>query len=175
MTLDGLGPRICILGPSNSGKSTLAAAIGRARAIPPVHLDQLYHLPQTDWRPRPPADFVAMHDLAIAGERWVMDGNYTRCLPQRLARATGLILLDAPTAVSLVRYLRRSWFERGRHGALDGARDSVKWTMIRHIAGPTRRSRGRYAALFDAVALPKVRLATAAEIADLYRREKLSR
>ena len=175
MTLDDLGPRICILGPSNSGKSTLAAAIGRARAIPPVHLDQLYHLPQTDWRPRPPADFVALHDQAIAGERWVMDGNSTRCLPQRLARATGLILLDAPTGVSLVRYLRRSWFERGRHGALDGARDSVKWAMIRHIAGATRRNRGRYAAVFDAVTLPKLRLATATEIAAFYRREGLSR
>ena len=175
VTLDDLGPRICILGPSNSGKSTLAAAIGRARAIPPVHLDRFHHLPGTDWLPRAPAEFVALHDAAIAGERWVMDGNYTRCLPRRLARATGLVLLDAPTGVSLIRYLRRSWFERARHGALDGARDSVKWTMIRHIAGATRRNRVRHAALFDAVTLPKLRLATATEIAAFYRREGLSR
>ena len=90
-----------------------------------------------------------------------MDGNYTRCLPQRLARATGLILLDTPTAVSLIRYVRRCWFERERHGSLDGGRDSVKWAMVRHIAGPTRRNRGHYGAIFDEVALPKVRLSTA--------------
>jgi hypothetical protein len=47
--------------------------------------------------------------------------------------------------------------------------------MIRHIAGPTRRSRRRYAAMFEAVALPKIRLATAAETADFYRTEGLSR
>jgi adenylate kinase family enzyme len=49
MTLDDLGPRICIVGPSNSGKSTLATAIGRARGLPVVHLDQLYHRADTDW------------------------------------------------------------------------------------------------------------------------------
>lgn len=175
MTLDALGPRICIMGPSNSGKSSLAVAISRARGLPPVHLDRFYHLPDTDWRPRPAADFLALHDAAIAGERWVMDGNYTRCLPQRLARATGVILLDAPTAVSLFRYLRRSWFERDRPGGLDGARDSVKWDMIRHIAGVTRSNRGRYGTMFETIALPKVRLATAREIAAFYRREGLSR
>lgn len=31
-----------------------------------------------------------------------MDGNYSRCLPQRLARATGFILLDTSTATSLL-------------------------------------------------------------------------
>jgi serine kinase of HPr protein (carbohydrate metabolism regulator) len=36
MTIDDLGPRICIMGPSNSGKSTLAEAIVRARDLPLV-------------------------------------------------------------------------------------------------------------------------------------------
>ena len=35
MNLDTLGPRICILGPSNSGKSTLADAIAANRAWSP--------------------------------------------------------------------------------------------------------------------------------------------
>ncbi|MET3722789.1 hypothetical protein [Sphingomonas trueperi] len=54
MTLDDLGPRLCILGPSNSGKSTLAFAIAAARGLPPIHLDQLHHLPHTDWLPARP-------------------------------------------------------------------------------------------------------------------------
>ena len=174
-TLDALGPRICVLGPSNSGKSTLAVAIGRARDMPPIHLDLLYHRPNTDWEPRPPEDFAALHDAALLRERWVMDGNYTRLLPQRLARATGLVLLDASTATSLFRYLRRSWFERRRHGALEGGRDSVTWGMVRHIAGPTRRNRTRYAALFGEIALPKVRLATARDLDRFFRAEGLRR
>lgn len=115
------------MGPSSSGKSTLAEAIGRARDLPVIHLDQLHHEPHTDWQPRPEAEFIALHDKALKGESWVMEGNYSRCLPQRLARATGFILLDASTMVSLGRYLRRCWFQRQRAGGLEGGQDSVKW------------------------------------------------
>lgn len=173
--LTDLGPRICIMGPSNSGKSTLATAIGRARGLPAVHLDQLYHLPGTDWQPRPRSEFFALHDDAIRAERWVMDGNYSQCLPQRLARATGFILLEAGTALSLWRYVRRCWFETGRLGALEGGRDSVKWAMLRHIAVTSPRNRRRYQTLFDELALPKVRLATPRELARFYAQEGLQR
>lgn len=37
MSLSDLGNRICILGPSNNGKSTL---------------DVLHHVPNTDWEPQ---------------------------------------------------------------------------------------------------------------------------
>jgi adenylate kinase family enzyme len=33
MQLSELGPRICIMGPSNSGKSMLAAAVGRKLGV----------------------------------------------------------------------------------------------------------------------------------------------
>jgi adenylate kinase family enzyme len=175
MTLDDLGPRICIMGPSNSGKSTLATAIGRARGLTPIHLGQLHHWPNTDWQPRQDEEFIALHDEAILGASWVMDGNYSRCLPQRLARATGVILLDTSTATSLLRYLRRSWFERDRFGSLEGGKDSVKWAMIRHIAVTTRENRRRYKEMFARISLPKVRLATARELARFYRSERLDR
>jgi adenylate kinase family enzyme len=173
--LDDLGERICILGPSNSGKSTLAAAIERRRGLPAVHLDVLFHEPDTDWHPRPEAEFLRLHGLAIRQPRWVMEGNYTRCLDERLRRATGFILLDTSTATSLVRYFRRTWFERHRAGALPGSRDSVKWTMVRHIAVVTPPRRRAHAELFEDIALPKVRLATSDALARFYRAEELDR
>ena len=69
MMLDDLGRRICIMGPLSSGKSTLAEAIGKAQSLGVVHLDQLHHLPHTDWVPRPSADFAAPYDRAITGDR----------------------------------------------------------------------------------------------------------
>ena len=62
-----LGARICIMGPSNSGKSTMAVAIARARGMGAVHLDQLYHRPGTDWVARPAGEFAALHEAAVAG------------------------------------------------------------------------------------------------------------
>lgn len=173
--LADLGPRICILGPSNSGKSTLAAAIGDACSLEVIHLDRLYHLPHTDWQPRPREEFVALHDAAILGERWVIDGNYSRLFPQRFARATGVILLDVPTATSLLRYFRRTLFEKDRIGALDGRKDSVKWAMIHHVAIVTPRNRRRYAELFREIGLPKISLPSAWAIDRFYRDENLRR
>lgn len=175
LELDELGSRICIMGPSNSGKSTLAQAIARARGLTAVHLDQLHHLPHTDWVPRPEHEFAVLHDAAIAGSAWVIEGNYSRLLPRRLARATGLILLDVATTISLYRYVRRCWFERARHGALEGGRDSVKLEMIRHVALAKRSNRRRYSAMLATVDLPKVRLASPSALREFYRLNGLRR
>ena len=89
LPLDALGDRIMVLGPSNAGKSTLATALSAKLKLPIVHLDQLQHLPNTDWEPRAEDDFKALHDEAILDERWIMDGNYSRLMRKRFERATG--------------------------------------------------------------------------------------
>ena len=168
MELAALGDRICILGPSNSGKSTLADAIARKRGLTPIHLDQLYHVPGIDWVPRPREEFIALHDEAIACERWVMDGNYSVCMPQRFARATGVILLEISTALSLARYFRRTLLQKDRIGSLKGGQDSIKWMMIRHITVATPKNRERYRAMFDNMDLPKIYLPSGGAISAVY-------
>lgn len=175
MRLQELGPRLCIVGPSNSGKSTLARAIGRQRALPVVHLDQLHHLPGSDWVPRPREEFIALHDAAILGERWVMEGNYSVCMPQRLARATGLLLLDVSVPTSLLRYLLRTWGPGERLGSVNPRRDRLKWSMLRHIAVVSPGNRRRYAAMFEAAPLPKLQLRSRRAIARCYREWGLQR
>jgi adenylate kinase family enzyme len=92
--LETFGRRIMICGPSNSGKSTLAAALARKLRIEAVHLDLLRHLPNTNWVQRPDDEFARLHDEAIAVDRWAMDGNYSDLIPARRERATGIILLS---------------------------------------------------------------------------------
>lgn len=167
--LAALGSRICILGPSNSGKSTLAVAIGRRCELPVVHLDRLHHRPHTDWVPRPPAEFLALHEQAIAGERWVIEGNYSLCMPERFARATGVILLNVGTPVSLWRYVRRALSGGPRAGALEGARDAVSWSMLHHLLVATPRNRRRYAAMIPALAVPAVVLPSVRAIGQAWR------
>jgi adenylate kinase family enzyme len=168
LELGELGERICVMGPSNSGKSTLADAIARKNHTQAIHLDVLHHIPGTDWIARPHVEFARLHDTAIKGERWVMEGNYSRLLPQRLERATGFILLDIGTSLSLYRYLRRSLLRRGRIGALEGGKDSVKWDMLKHIAFTTPGNRKRYAEMQTTIDLPKICLLSAAQINTCY-------
>ena len=173
MNLSDLGPRICIIGPSNSGKSTLANAISRRLGLSAVHLDQFYHLPGTDWQPRPRGEFDQLHNAAIAKPAWVMDGNYSRLLPARLERATGLVRLDVSVPHRLLRYLRRTLFETSRIGGLDGGRDSLKWDMLRYVVFDTQKIRHQHSALFEEFRKPKVGLLSQRAIAEAYRQWNL--
>lgn len=104
-----------------------------------------------------------------------MDGNYSVGMPQRFRRTTGLILLDICTPASLLRYFRRTLFEKERRGALEGGRDSVKWDMIRHIAVTTPKNRQRYQAMFEELDLPKLQLSSVRAIKQCFRRWDLAR
>ncbi|QDY41888.1 (d)CMP kinase [Candidatus Pantoea soli] len=176
-SLASFGPRICILGPSNSGKSTLARAIARQRGFPLIHLDQLYHLPDTHWQAREEAEFRHLHRTAAAGECWVMDGNYVRTLPERLPRATGLILLDIHPARSFLRYLRRTLLDAQRVGGVvpAGQRERLSWEMTRYLlfTAPAHRPRNRQ--LYASWTQPKLMLASPAALHACYQQWGLSR
>lgn len=170
LPLHALGERIVVLGPSNAGKSTLAVALAEKLGFPAVHLDQLHHLPHTDWQQRPEAEFAALHDAAILGERWVMEGNYSRLMPQRFARATGAILISSHHWLRFFRYLKRTLINRtDRAGHLEGAQDSIKWEMVHWILVKTRNSGVEYAKILEDSGLPMIECRTAEALDDLYR------
>ena len=89
--------------------------------------------------------------------------------------ATGIILVTSNRWSSLLRYFRRTLFERGRAGALEGSRDSIKWHMIRWIlfgAPPKMRA---YRAMLAASDLPHLEVHGMAALNCLYAQWGLSR
>jgi adenylate kinase family enzyme len=105
--------RIVILGPSGSGKSRLARAIGAKLALPVVHLDALFWNP--GWIECETPEFQRRVAEAHAGERWVSEGNYsTKTWPLRLPRADLVLSLWQPRGVRLRRVLWRSLSHYGR-------------------------------------------------------------
>lgn len=162
-----MGRRIVIMGPSNAGKSTLCVSLAIKLAVTAVHLDQLRHLPGTDWQQRSDREFRRLHDQAIKSHAWIMDGNYSALLPQRLARATGIIVLDDHYTNRFGRYLRRTLFQADRKGSLQGNKDSIKWDMIQWI-WKTRHSADRYIDFAQTTGLPTVVCRTLDELRILY-------
>lgn len=173
--LDAFGERIMVCGPSNNGKSTLAVAIGEKLDLPIVHVDLLRHLPHTDWQQRPDSDFARLHEEAIAGERWVMDGNYSKLMPQRLARATGIILLGANRWANLFRYFRRTLIEPRRIGALEGSKDSIKWEMIHWIMVVSPKNLAGYRSTLPSAGLPFIEAQSMGELRALFETWGLTR
>lgn len=167
--LETLGRRIMICGPSNSGKSTLAVSMAAKLGCDALHVDLMRHLPDTDWVQRSDEEFAALHAAAIQEENWVMDGNYSALMPARIARATGIVLIGDNRWANLVRYLRRTLFQKNsRLGSLAGDKDSLKWEMVHWILGPSPRNLARYRVELPATGLPFVESRSMPELKRLY-------
>lgn len=153
--LEELGSRVCIIGPSSSGKSTLASLLGKKIGAKVIHLDQIAHHPNTAWVRRPDADFVAEHDREIAQETWVIDGNYSICMPQRFARATAVIWLNPPLAGTILRYILRCLKnDPARQGGLVGANKEFRFFLLKYTLVNYPKNRIKYRALLERHDIP---------------------
>lgn len=98
--------RILILGRTGSGKTTLARELATALHVPHVELDSLYFGPEFSTAPLPL--LRERTSAAIAGDRWVTDGNKRVVRDLVWPRADTIVWLDYPLGVSLWRLAKRA-------------------------------------------------------------------
>jgi adenylate kinase family enzyme len=126
--------RICIIGPSSSGKSTLAEKLGKKLNYPVLHMDKIAHIPNTDWQRCPIEETVRKHDEFVKQSNWIIEGNYTKMIPQRFARADMVIFHKFNRFGCLWRYICRTLRnDKNRAGILDGGTERLKWSMMKYI------------------------------------------
>ena len=63
--ISDIGNRICIIGFSCSGKSTLAFNLSKKLHLPVLFLDAIAHVPHTNWEVRDRLLLKKEHDLFI--------------------------------------------------------------------------------------------------------------
>lgn len=139
--------RVSVVGTSGAGKSTLGRALSVALRTDFLELDSVYHQP--GWVPLPREEFRDRVSAAVAGERWVIDGNYTSNVKDLVwARADTVVWLDLPKRTVMRRIIWRS-FQRaarrvelwnGNHErwrnlfSLDKEESVVAWAWQTHAA-----------------------------------------
>lgn len=98
--------RVLVIGSSCAGKSTFSRALAEAASLRYVELDPLYWGPS--WSAKPAKEFRRLVSAAIAGDRWVADGNYSGARDILWPRATVVIWLNYAFPLVFWRALRRT-------------------------------------------------------------------
>jgi adenylate kinase family enzyme len=139
------------VGTSGSGKSTLGAALAARLGADYLELDSVFHQP--GWVPLPREEFRERVAAAVAGQRWVIDGNYTSQVRDLIwARADTVVWLDLPRRTVMRRIIWRSFLraaarkelwngnrERWRNlFSLDKEESVIAWAWQTHAATRAR-------------------------------------
>jgi adenylate kinase family enzyme len=117
--------RIAIVGTSGTGKTTLALQAAEKLGIPHVELDALFWGP--NWTQPTSLDFYDRVSEALAGDAWVVDGNYLRVRALIWTRATTVVWLNYGLPLVLWRITRRTIARSLQHQELwNGCYESLQ-------------------------------------------------
>ena len=135
--------RIIIIGCSGAGKSTLARALKEKLGLPVVHLDQLWW--KEGWQNVSREEFDAQLDMALAMDRWIIDGNYSRTMEARLQKCDTIIYLDFGRWTCLWGMCQRVFGSYGkvRPDMAKGCPERFDWDFVKWIWNFNKQNRVR--------------------------------
>ena len=135
--------RIIIIGCSGSGKSTLARALGEKLDLTVVHLDRLWWT--AGWKSVTREEFDSRLAMALNMDQWIIDGNFSRTLEQRLEKCDTIVYLDFNRWQCLWGLLRRFLENRGktRRDMPRGCPERMDWEHIRYVWNYNKNNRVR--------------------------------
>lgn len=136
MEKPSIGNRIIVLGCPGSGKSTFARALAARTGLPLIHLDSVWWRADGSHISRDEFD-RALSEL-LAGEKWIMDGDYSRTYEVRLRAADTVIFLDYPEDVCMAGIVGRVGEERPDMPWTESTLDPELVAMVKNYARDNR-------------------------------------
>ena len=102
--------KIIIIGCPGSGKTTFAEKLQRRTNLPLYYLDAIWHKPDRTHISR--EEYNEKLAQILATEKWIIDGNYSRTIEERMKNCDTVFLFDLPTEVCLQGAIDRLGKER---------------------------------------------------------------
>ena len=91
--------RVIVIGCPGAGKSTFARKLAAKTGLPLLYLDMIWHLADRTVIGR--EEFDKCLDKLVNEDEWIIDGNYARTLPVRLAHCDTVFFFDIPLEVCI--------------------------------------------------------------------------
>ena len=116
MKNSSIGDKILILGCPGSGKSTFARALLERTGLPLICLDNLWW--RADGTHISRDEFDRALDGLLRGEKWIVDGDYSRTYEVRIRASDTVIFLDCDEETCMAGIVSR----------IGKARADIPWT-----------------------------------------------
>jgi adenylate kinase family enzyme len=100
--------RVNVIGSSGSGKTSVGRAIAAKLGFPFIELDEIHWGRYPHWRMPADDEFRIWVKEATSGDRWVVDGSYSKARDIVWARADTIVWLEPPFLLRLWRVVRRT-------------------------------------------------------------------
>ena len=141
--------RILVIGCGGAGKSTLARQLGEKLNLPVVHLDRLYWKPGWVQESREEFDRKLAQELGKA--TWILDGNFNRTMPQRMAKCDTVIYLDFPRMTCLLGVMKRilTTYGKVRPDMGDGCPERFDLEFLQWVWNYNKNNREKIYQLLD--------------------------
>ena len=135
--------RILIIGCGGAGKSTLARQLGKKLDLPVVHLDTLFWKP--GWVQESREEFDRKLSVELEKPKWILDGNFNRTMPQRMAKCDTIIYLDFPRLACLMGVIKRivTTYGKVRPDMGDGCPERFDLEFLRWVWNYNKNNRER--------------------------------
>ena len=91
--------KIIVIGCPGSGKSTFSRRLAEKTNIPVYHLDMMYW--NEDKTTVDKSVFLERLGAVLQKDEWIIDGNYTSTMEQRILACDTVIFLDYPLEICL--------------------------------------------------------------------------
>lgn len=91
--------KVIVIGSPGAGKSTFSRKLQSITGLPLFYLDMIFHRP--DKTTCSLEEFDEKLNRILEQDQWIIDGNYARTLPMRLAQCDTVFWLDYPLEVCL--------------------------------------------------------------------------
>ncbi|MCJ8311446.1 MAG: adenylate kinase [Saccharospirillaceae bacterium] len=98
--------KINVIGTTGSGKSTFSKLLANKIGCPYIQMDQLYWKP--NWIEATDDEFIPKVKVAVSGDSWVLDGNYSRTNDIKWENADTIIWVDFSFFRTLLQLFKRT-------------------------------------------------------------------
>lgn len=121
--------RICIIGGSGTGKTTLSNNSGRELNLPVYYIDGINYLENWEIRDKNKRDKIII--VKANQTKWIIDGTYRSTLQQRLEKADFIIYLDYSSLAQVIGVIKRFLKNHGKEKKeIPGCKEQMNWKFF---------------------------------------------